>query len=121
MGAEYTKITFIQDGTGALGFAFEDFDGNARAPNTFYWTLTDADGNVINSREGVEETPDTTVYVVLSGDDLAISEGGVVNQVMRYITIYGEHDTTIGGTLYSDKPYKHQFSFILEEYGGDKE
>jgi hypothetical protein len=50
--------------------SFTDEEGQAVTPDTLIWTLTDSNGNVVNDREDVEITPDTSVTIVLSGDDL---------------------------------------------------
>lgn len=61
--------TFIQPVT------FYNEGGNTVTPNSVAWTLYDQDGDVVNSRTAVSETPDTTVYIVLSGNDLPCSAG----------------------------------------------
>jgi len=58
-------------------FAFKDEDGNGMTPNSIAWTLTDESGTVIHERDDVEVTPDTSVDVVLNGDDTALQEGEI--------------------------------------------
>ena len=61
-----------QESTLKLQTDITDDAGDAIAPIAFQWTLTDRDGNVINSLLDQSETPASTVTIVLAGDDLQI-------------------------------------------------
>ncbi len=60
----------VEKSTYIVTAAFTDEDGDAVTPNAgLVWTLTDMNGVVINSREDVSISPDTSVDIVLSGND----------------------------------------------------
>lgn len=61
----------VEGSTFVITAAFTDEDGVTAAPSSITWTLTDAAGNVINSREDVAvATPASSIDIVLSGNDL---------------------------------------------------
>lgn len=99
---------FDEGGSVAFPVDFTDLDfGTSATPNTVKWTLRAANGTtVVNSRTEVDETPDTTVNIVLSGDDMAIGSNGLV----RYVRVWGTFDSVTYG---SDLPYQKEFSFKL--------
>jgi hypothetical protein len=71
-------------------------DDTELTPKTFKWSLVDTyDGAVVNSRERVSETPASTVYIALSGDDLAILHDGAKEErelvvEITYDSVYGD-------------------------------
>lgn len=74
--------------------AFADDNGAAVVPNSgLNWTLTDASGNVINSRNGVTLTPASSVTIKLSGDDLAIGANGTERHLLIQGTYASGGDT----------------------------
>lgn len=75
---------------------FEDETGAAVTPNTVTWSLKDIDGNVINSRSAVSETPDTSVNILLSGLDLDCPEYGEKNVIL---TVTIDYDSANGSNL----------------------
>lgn len=63
----------IERSTYALTVGFADPDDTPITPTSIKWTLTDADGTVINGRDAVTvSTLASSVNVILSGDDLQI-------------------------------------------------
>lgn len=63
------KGTYIVEAT------FKDENDDPVTPDTLIWSLTDGEGNVINNREDISETPGTVVSFVLAGDDLKYADG----------------------------------------------
>jgi hypothetical protein len=93
--ATQLAVTAVEESTYVITAAFKDEDGTAVTPQTVVWTLTDKDGTVINSREDVSETPDTSISVVLTGDDLAVSTVGRT----RVLTILATYNSDYGSLL----------------------
>lgn len=111
-----STITFIDDrlaekSTGVATCAFKDENGQAVTPTSATWTLSDTSGTVINSREDVViSSLDTSVDIVLSGDDLAISAGFAGDAEERVLTVEAVYDSDLG----SDLPAKAECHFYIE-------
>lgn len=111
-----STITTISDhvaeeSTAVFSCAFKDEDGQAITPTSATWTLTDTSGTVINSRDAVTITPmATSVDVVLSRDDLAISSGFDGSAEERVLTVEAVYDSDIG----SDLPVKAECHFFID-------
>lgn len=105
-------VIFKEEGTGIVGAAFTDEDASAVTPNAITWTLTDAAGTVINSREDVAvASPDTSIDIVLSGDDLQILTAEASQKyVERLILVKSTYDSSLG----SDLPAKQSGAFLIE-------
>jgi hypothetical protein len=71
--------------------------------------LTDVDGNVINSRLNVSETPAATTWVLLSGDDL---KDDLISNV-RVLTVKGTYNTTLGGVAKLNEPFTKEIRFEI--------
>jgi hypothetical protein len=100
-------IAIVQEESTAVFVAsFEDEDGQAVTPNSVSWTLTDEHKNVINERDGEELTPDTSVDIVLSGDDLAIGSNGE----RRFLLVEAVYSSDAGSGL----PLKDQVEFHIK-------
>ena len=81
-------------------------------PITVNWKLTDALGNVVNSRSTETETATDVVNIILSGDDLALPDK---NDTTRIVTVWGTFNSdTYGNGL----PYTEEVSFTIENYIG---
>jgi len=94
---------------------FYDENSVAVTPNALTWTLTDAAGTVINSRENIVITPGTVVDIGLSGDDLAILTGESDRVfVWRYLVIEGNYDSAFGSGL----PIRSQCKFAVTNLRG---
>jgi len=84
-------VTAVEESTYIVVATFVDEDDALITPNTITWTLSDLDGTIINSRENVSITPDTSVNIVLSGDDLAVSGSRT-----RVVTVKATYDSSYG-------------------------
>jgi len=73
-------------------------EGNAAIPVSLTWTLTDVNGTVINEKENVSvETPASVNNIVLTGDDLAVTESE--SKVKRLFTVQGTYNSDLGAGL----------------------
>jgi len=87
--------------------SFTDEAGSAVTPDSIAWTLTNDGGrNIINRREDVSATPASSVNIVLSGDDLALSNDA---DATRRLTIEATYTSTYGSGL----PLKESVSFTV--------
>ncbi len=105
-----TKLTAksVDESTYVITMTFADADETAVTPNALTWSLTDKDGNIINSREDTVLTPAAEVFVVLQDDDLDYSDGED-----RVFTIEGNYNSsTYGNTL----PIREQASFKIKPW-----
>uniref|UniRef100_A0A6M3J3J1 Uncharacterized protein n=1 Tax=viral metagenome TaxID=1070528 RepID=A0A6M3J3J1_9ZZZZ len=108
MPVQITTDKAVEQSTFVIQCDFTDEDGNAVAPVTLTWTLTDSDGTVINSRTAVAvSSPTSTEYIVLSGDDLALTGTA---QEARYLLLEGTYDSTYGTGL----PIRESVEFAIE-------
>ncbi len=87
------------------------------------WCLTDKAGTIINSREDVPITSASSMTIVLSGDDLAISgnadkfktrDGVIIELYQRHILVQGLVDTVIGTETLDNTPVTKEFIFYIE-------
>ncbi len=98
----------IERSTFVISASFTDEAGEAVAPTSITWTLTDDYGTIINSREGEAVTPATSVDIVLSGADLAITEASA--SVIRKMTVEATYNSSFGTGL----PLKDQVTFQID-------
>jgi hypothetical protein len=97
----------------ALGIAVSFFDSSnaAASPKTLNWSLTDTDGNTINSRKDVAvESPGTTETIVLRGDDLQIVTPAN-RQEGRILIVSGTYDDSVLGL---DTPFYKEIRFVVD-------
>lgn len=116
-----TKLTNAEDhavegSSCAITAAFTDEAGDPVAPLTLAWTLTDTEGNVINSRQDVAiTTPESSETIVLSGNDLEFTEAekDAVEEdfVLRVLTIEGTYNSDLGTGL----PIRDQVTFAVDK------
>jgi uncharacterized phiE125 gp8 family phage protein len=98
----------LPNDTYVLTIAFTDEAGDAVTPNDpTVWSLTDSEGNTINSRADVAITEASSVDIVLSGDDLAAT--GVYDDGIRIVTVEGDYDSDAGNGL----PLNQSHWFII--------
>ena len=98
MGAALTADA-IERSTYAITITFYDEEDNLVDPLTAKWTLTDADGSVINNREEVAITsPSSSETIVLQGDDLVL-QGGESGSGERVFTVEATYDSSLGSGL----------------------
>ena len=101
-----------EEGSFLLTHTFLDLSGAAVVPNEASWTLTDKSGTVINDREDVVITiggTDSTVSIVLQGDDLALPDPF---DNLRIVTINAIYDDT--GTSQNNLPYREEIRFYID-------
>ena len=104
-----------EESTYVIRSRFYDEDDVPVIPETVTWTLTDANGAVINSRENILVTAAQDVSVVLSGDDLAMQTGETGHTtVWRYFAIKATYNSVYGVGL----PIKEQCKFHLTNLRG---
>jgi hypothetical protein len=98
----------VEESTYIVRVSFTDDAGEAVTPNSATWTLSDADGDIINSREEVAITPlSTSADIVLYGDDLAIGTNGTE----RKLIVEAEYDSSAGSGL----PMKGEVTFYIDD------
>ena len=103
--------TANEKGTAIVTCAFTDEDSNTVVPSSITWTLVDKNQNIINSREQVSTSPASSIEIVLSGDDLKITERERnYGSADRYIVIEAVYDSGAGSNL----PLKEQSYFEIE-------
>lgn len=103
-------IKAIEKSTYVITVSFTDENGAAVTPDAgLNWSLTDMNGNYINSRQDVVISPATSVNVVLSGDDLKLT--GAKDSGRRVLTVQGTYDSTLG----SDLPLKGETQFDITD------
>lgn len=100
-GRATEKSTYI------ITASFTDEDSNAVTPNSLTWTLSDKNGTVINSREGIDfevddgtSTPgvlSATVNIILNGNDLQIINNRDIET--RRIVLESTYDSSLGNDL----------------------
>jgi len=105
-----TELTVraVEGSTYVVTAAFTDEDENDVTPNELTWTLTDRYGNTINEREDEEITPDTSVDIVLTGDDLQVSDDEKVTVLT--VTVEGTYNSDLGNNL----PIKDKCTFPVD-------
>jgi hypothetical protein len=82
--------------------------GQDVTPKTGTWSLTDTAGVVINGRDQVViSSLAATMYVLLTGDDLALAVGFTGTSQKRVFLFEGTYDSQYG----ADNPLKDQLVF----------
>jgi hypothetical protein len=88
-----------EKGTFPISVAFADELGLTNGVVSVNWRLTDKDGTVINSRSNVSITPAVPTKVILSGDDLVISDGFEGRAEERRFGVKVVYNSDIGNNL----------------------
>ena len=103
-----TTLSAAADGsTYIVTAAFTDEADAAVVPDSITWTLTDADGTVVNSREAVAVvTPAASYDIVLAGADLLYSTAAT-----RVLTVEATYTSDAGAGL----PLKAACRFVVED------
>ena len=89
--------------------SFFDETNTPASPTAVEWTLTDTNGEVINDREGEAGDLLPVIKILLSGSDLAITEGETV-PAKRILTVEAVYDSDLG----TDLPLKEEFIFYVD-------
>lgn len=87
---------------------FTDEDGAAVVPNSVTFSLTNAAGTIINSRDDVSVTPAASIAIVLSGADIDREDGAD-----RIVTIEALYNSATYG---SDLPLNDQGKFTISDW-----
>ena len=87
-----TIISANEGGSVFITASFADRNEDPVVPNTVEWSLCDGDGNIINSREDVSETPAESVTILLSGDDLPWAASFPTETYFLYLTVMAVYD-----------------------------
>lgn len=100
-----------EEGTYVITAAFTDEAGAAVVPNAgLTWTLTDMLGVVVNSRSAVAIASASSINIVLTNNDLAMSASYLGN--MRVVTIQGTYNSSLGSNL----PISKEVRFVIENF-----
>jgi hypothetical protein len=92
------RITYyVSQFSSAIITAAFSLRGVAIVPNMLTWTLSDDQGNVINSRKDVPIIPASSVSIVLSGNDLMLIEP--FDDYVRILTVNGTYSSIDGQNL----------------------
>ncbi len=102
----------VEDGTYVITARFTDENSAAVVPSAITWTLLGLDGNVINSRTKVAvAVPATTISVVLSGNDLALTASDSGD---RRLLVEATYTSSLGTGL----PLKKEYNFSIDNLAG---
>ena len=98
-----------EEGTYVITITTKDENGDLVDPTTLMWTLTDLKGNVVNNREDVSiSSPSSSEDVVLSGDDLQITDALGRD---RMFVVEGTYSSDLGTGL----PLKEWAYFSIDD------
>ena len=102
----------VEQSTYGITVSFLDDAGASVIPTaaSVTWTLTNEQGNVINSRSNVAITSASSIVIVLHGYDLARGPG---DNGVRLVTIKATYNSTLGTAL----ELKDQIQFTLDNLG----
>ena len=101
----------VEESTVKLTITFTDENDDAATPTSINWTLTDGDGDIINSRDEVAvDVPASSIVLALTGDDLAIQPGETGEFVKRIFTLKAVYSSDLG----SDLPLVDSLTFPLK-------
>lgn len=82
-------------------------------PNSpLVWDLVDDHGVIVNNKKDQALTPASSVYIVLSGNDLALPDG---QPVERFVIIRGTFNSVFG----NDLPLVDEVSFQIKNLVGE--
>lgn len=107
-----TQLSVIpnEESTLVITASYYDEDDNAITPKTAYWTLTDKNAVVINSRKDVAISGlATSNNIVLSGDDLAVN---AITGTERVFLIKITYDSNYG----NDLPLNDIVTFNIKDF-----
>lgn len=100
----------VEEATFGIRCVFKDENDNALTPQSMTWTLTDRDGTVINSRDGIAVVnPSSTQTITLSGEDLALQ--GTSDSRLRRLLV----EITFNSNLGNELPLKDSAEFEIDD------
>lgn len=104
------KTQAVEESTYVVTVSFTNAAGTAVTPSSASWSLFDKDGDVVNSRSAVAiSSLDTSVDIVLSGDDLQIAVGKT-----RKLLVQAVYSSDEGSNL----PLNDQMTFQIQDLVG---
>lgn len=103
----------IEQSTYAIDVSFTDENGVPLTPNSgLTWSLVDTLGVIVNSRQDVAIAAASTITVVLSGNDLALSS--TLLSTWRKLLVEGTYNSSLGSNL----PLRQEVTFNIEPLAG---
>lgn len=104
-----TLANAIEESTYAITISFTDDTGAAVVPTSATWTLTDAQGTVVNSRSAVTiSSLAASKTIVLSANDLSLA--GYFGKD-RILTVEAVYTSSLGSGL----PMKQEVRFTITD------
>tara|TARA_R100000655_G_scaffold71272_1_gene109656 strand:+ start:519 stop:860 length:342 start_codon:yes stop_codon:yes gene_type:complete len=104
-----------EESTFFIDASIYDENENAITPTSLTWSLFDTEGNVINSREDVSiANLSSVVEIVLSGDDLALSNSETSAMIKRYLVVQGTYDDSNSDS----RSLTEEFIFFIKNLTG---
>jgi len=92
---------------------FSDETGAEVTPTAATWTLTDGNGDLVNTRENIPVTSlASTIYVALSGADLDVEEAGDRTENLRCLVVSASYNSILTGSLL---PIKKAVKFLVTD------
>lgn len=99
----------IEGSSFEVSINWTDENGDSVIPDTMAWSLIDADGNIVNSRDATAiGSPAANEVILLTGDDLACSGD---SPVKRWVHWAGTYTSAVHG---AGKPLIDQTSFDIQ-------
>ena len=101
LGADGKDAEAREKSTIAIVIDFEDEEGSAVIPSEAKWTLTNDDGDVVDTRDEIEiSSPAASETVVLKGDNLQILPGEVNDRfATRRFLVEAKYSSSLGSGL----------------------
>lgn len=93
-----------------LTISFYDDTDSPVTPVSIEWDLRNQTGDVINNRQGVSESPGTSVTILLSGDDVKYEDGAT-----RFLMVTWTYDSAALGNGVEDRD---EVRFAIERLVG---
>lgn len=110
----YDETSVQEQSTLVVKVDFVDEFSDPVTPTAITWTLTDKNGNVMNTLEDEAiSSPASTIYIAMSGSDLSIATGET-KPYTRYLLVKAVYDSTYGDSL----AFKDQLKFKLDNMIG---
>lgn len=97
-------VDAVEKSTYVVTFSFFDENNNPVTPVSVFWDLSDMNGNIINGRSHVFTPPYASVTIVLSGNDLALTQNDLGT---RALTVEATYNSSLGLNL----PLKEELDF----------
>lgn len=110
------KTEAVELSTYEVPISFTDSANQPATPDSVVWSLSTLAGAIVNGRSQVAATPAAEMWIVLSGEDLALLPGELnmalpaeLLKVQRLLTVEAIYSSTEGSGL----PLKEEIQFGL--------